>query len=203
LIRHHPSEATLLTYATGALSEALAIVTATHVRQCPACSRSVALLESVGGALLDEVSPVPLAADALDRLLLRCDETVPAPLPVLNPGLQVPLDRVALGRWWPIGPGMRWRPLRTAGAAWGGLILIQPGKGLPRHGHGGLELTCVLSGSFADSAGQYEPGDLSEPETDHDQPLVVIGSRPCLCVLASEGLILRGILGLAQRLLGR
>jgi putative transcriptional regulator len=193
LISHHPSEATLFAYATGTLPEALAIVAATHLRQCSTCRRSVAALENVGGALLDMTPPVPLADDALDRVLLRCGETPPAPPAVLNLGLPAPLDRVAMGGWW---------PLRVGGAAWGGLILIQPGRGFPRHGHAGLELTCVLAGRFADGAGQYEVGDLTEPETDHDDPPVVIGTQPCLCVLASEGMWMRGFLGLAQRMIG-
>ena len=91
------------------------------------------------------------------------------------PGLPPPLDRVPLGRWWPIGIGARWRPLQAEGAAWGGLILVQPGRALPRHGHEGLELTCVLKGAFADGSGLYGPGDLSEPQEDHDQPPVADG----------------------------
>ena len=47
---------------------------------------------------------------------------------------------------------------------------------MPRHGHEGLELTCVLSGSFADGTGAYYPGDLSEPVTDHDKPPLVTGT---------------------------
>ena len=203
MISHHPSEQTLLAYAAGTLPEALAIVTATHISQCPSCQRSLATLEATGGALLDELDPVPLSGDALDRLLARADEPAPPPPPVLNPGLPAPLDRVALGRWWPIGLGIRYRPLRTAGSAWGGLVLAQPGRALPRHGHAGLELTCILSGSFADATGAYVAGDLSEPLTDHDQPPLAIGSEPCFCIIASEGMRLRGLLGLAQRTIGR
>jgi putative transcriptional regulator len=203
LIRHHPSEATLVAYAAGTLPEALAIVVATHIGGCMACRRFSAVLEATGGALLDALPPVPLADDALDRLLSRIDELAPAPPPILNPGLPAPLDRVTLSRWWPIGRGMRWRALRASGTAWGGLILVQPGRALPRHGHAGLELTCVLSGSFADGAGRYEAGDLAESEADHDEPPVVIGARPCLCIIALEGLRLRGLLGLAQRVIGQ
>jgi putative transcriptional regulator len=202
LINHHPSETTIAAYTTGTLPEGLAIVAATHIARCPACHRSLATLEATGGALLDELAPVPLSSDALDRLLDRVDEPPPAAPPVLNPGLPAPLNRVALGRWWPIGPGMRYRPLRIGGAAWGGLVLGQPGRSLPRHGHEGLELTCILSGSYADGSGAYVAGDLSEPPGDHDEPPRVIGTEPCLCIIASEGIRLRGLLGLAQRMIG-
>lgn len=203
MIRHHPSEATLAAYAAGTLPEALAIVTATHLTHCSACRLTLKTLEATGGALLDELTPVPLAADALQRLLVRVGEPAPPPPPILNPELPAPLNRVAFGRWWPIGVGFRYRPLQTTGAAWGGLLMARPGRALPRHGHAGLELTCVLSGSFADASGEYGAGDLSEPTTDHDQPPVVIGLEPCLCIIASQGMRLRGLLGFAQRLIGQ
>jgi putative transcriptional regulator len=204
LITCHPSEASLLSYATGAMPEALALVLATHLAQCVECQRTTAAVEAVGGALLDASPPEPLAPsaldpEALDRLLDREYEPPPVP-PVLHAGLPAPLDRVPMGRWWPIGIGLRFRPLRVSGSAWGGLILGKPGQALPRHGHDGLELTCVLRGAFADTGRVYAAGDLAEPETDHDQPPVVVSTEPCLCVIASEGIRLRGLFGMAQRL---
>jgi putative transcriptional regulator len=203
VIHHHPSEATLAAYAAGTLPQALALVAATHLGRCATCRRSLRLLEATGGALLEELPPVPLPDNALGRLLDRLDEVPAPPPPVLNPDLPAPLNRVQLGRWWPVGFGKRYRPLQASGAAWGGLLLAMPGRSLPRHGHAGLELTCILTGAFADADGVYRAGDLSEPATDHDQPPVVIGAEPCLCVIASEGMRLRGVLGLAQRMVGR
>lgn len=202
MIRHHPTEQTLMAYATGTLPEALAIVNATHLSKCLLCQRALATLEATGGVLMDELSPVPLSGDALDRLFTRIDEPAPLPPPVLHPELPAPLNRVALGRWWPVGIGVRYRPLQTAGAAWGGLILAQPGRSMPKHGHKGRELTCILAGSFADGSGHYQAGDLSEAITDHDVPPTVTGHEPCLCIIASEGMHLRGLLGRVQRLIG-
>ena len=203
MIAHHPTEQTLLGYTTGALPEALAIVTATHIGHCRVCQNAVAILEATGGYLLDELDAVPLSGDALDRLLAMADDAAPAAPPILHPELPAPLNRVDLGAWWPVGFGVRYRPLRTSGTAWGGLILAQPGRSLPRHGHAGLELTCILSGSFVDGGGLYEAGDLSEPAADHDEPPRVTGNQPCLCIIASEGMRLRGLLGVGQRLIGR
>lgn len=200
---HHPSEATIAAYAAGTLPEALALVLATHLGQCAVCRRSLATLEATGGALLAEIPPVPLAAGALDKLLLRTDEVAPPPPPVLHPDLPAPLNRTKLGRWWPIGIGVRYRPLQTAGAAWGGLVLAQPGRSVPRHGHAGVELTCIVSGALADESGEYGAGDLAEPTTDHDHLPFVIGADPCLCIIASEGMHLRGLLGWAQRMFGK
>jgi putative transcriptional regulator len=203
VIVHHPSDPTVLAYAAGTLPEALAIVVGTHLGLCPVCRRTRDALEAIGGVLLDDLPPAALSDNALDRVLARVDEPVSVLPPVLNPDLPPPLNCILFGRWWPIGLGARWRPFRAEGGAWGGLILAQAGRALPRHGHEGLELTCVLSGAIADGTGVYAAGDLSEPEGDHDQPPVVVGSGPCLCVIASEGVRLRGVLGWTQRMMGR
>ncbi len=202
MITHHPTQTTLLAYAAGSLPQALGLVTATHLGACPACRRTLAALEAAGGAMLEDIEPVPMEAGALD--MLRSGRTVSAEPPaVLHADLPAPLNRVPAGRWWPIGPGLRWRPLRVPGGAWAGLLLAQPNRALPRHAHNGLELTCVLSGAFYDDSGIYQAGDLSEPEADHDRPPAVLGTTPCLCVIASEGMRFRGLLGLAQRAIGR
>jgi putative transcriptional regulator len=204
MIRHHPSETTLVAYASGSLPEALGLVLASHLVHCHICRDALAELEAVGGALLDGLPPAPLNQDPgmIDRLLARADTPLAAQPPVLNPDLDPPLNRVKMGRWWPIGRGIQWRPLRVTGGAWAGLIHAQPGRTLPSHGHDGLELTCLLTGAFRDDGDDYYAGDLSEPGGDHDHPPVVIGPEPCLCVIASEGMRLRGVLGLAQRMAG-
>jgi putative transcriptional regulator len=204
MIRHHPTEATLLAYAAGTLPEALGLVLATHLTHCPDCRDAVRTAEAAGGALLDSLPPAPMAVDAgvVDQVLARADLPGPLPPPVLNPDLAPPLNRVQLGRWWPISGGVRWRPLHVGGRAWGGLLLAQPGRRLPSHGHEGLELTCLLAGAFADGGEEYGAGDIAEPEADHDTPPVAIGGEPCVCIVASEGLRFRGLLGVAQRLGG-
>lgn len=181
------------------MSEGLAIVLATHLMQCSQCQRTLAEFEAIGGALLDTLPPVPLASGALDQLFDRPEQQT---CPVLNAALPPPLDRVPMRKWWPIGNGLRWRPLRVGGIAWAGLILAQPGRVFPRHGHSGIEFTCVLSGAFADGGYVYAAGDLDEPDANYDHPPMVVSAEPCLCVIASEGMRLRGVLGRAQRLFG-
>jgi putative transcriptional regulator len=202
VITRHPSDECLLAYAAGTLPEALAIVVATHLSRCAQCRQTLAVCEAAGGILLDELRPVSLSVNALETVLTRADEPAAVVPPVLNPDLPAPLDRIALGRWWPIGRGVRWRFLRTEGAACSGLVLVQPGRVLPPHGHVGRELTCVLSGAFADGGHLYRAGDFGEPDGDHNRPPAVVGAEPCLCVLASEGMRLRGLLGLGQRVIG-
>ncbi len=65
---------------------------------------------------------------------------------------------------------MKWRHYGTASeadlviAATGyraRLIRLKAGRGVPRHTHGGSELTVVLEGSFSDETGHYARGDLA------------------------------------------
>jgi putative transcriptional regulator len=204
MIAHHPSEATLTAYAAGSLPEGLALVVATHLVSCPVCQHLTRTLEAVGGVLLEDLPPSPMAADALALALARNERPVPARVPWPDePGLPPPLSRCLYGSWWRVGAGIRWRPLRVGGRAWAGLLQVAPGRSLPRHGHDGHELTCVLQGSFNDATGRYLVGDVAEPDGDDDHQPRVDSRDPCLCVIASEGLRLRGVLGLAQRLLGR
>jgi putative transcriptional regulator len=204
MIRHHPSDATVTAYAAGSLPEGLALVVATHLTACPACRRLGSTAESIGGVMLEDLPPAAMAADALDRVLARSEVPVPpAPPRPTEPGLPPPLDRCTFGAWWRLGGGIRWRPLQVGGGAWAGLLQLQPGRALPLHGHAGRELACVLSGAFIDGDGHYAAGDLAEPDTGADHQPRVDGSEPCLCVIAAEGVRLRGLLGLAQRLIGR
>ena len=71
---HHLDDALLLDYAAGAAAEAEALVVATHLTLCPVCRERLAELETIGGALFDEVPPVDLGPDVFDRLLARLDE---------------------------------------------------------------------------------------------------------------------------------
>ena len=100
------------------LPEALALIVATHLGRCVACREGLQTLEATGGALLADLAPVPLSVDALDRLLTRLDDPQPLPVPVLNPELPMPLNRVAFRRWWPVARGIRYRPFRASGSAW-------------------------------------------------------------------------------------
>lgn len=200
-VKHHPSDATLITYGAGSLGEGLSLVVATHLAACPQCRHKVAEIETMGGALLEDLAPAPLAADALERVLGRLDEPAPrrtprpAPRPAPPPGaliLPAPLDAylgpVTEDRWRRLAPGIRHievLPHRRGGGTLR-LLRIAPGTALPHHGHGGAELTLVLAGSYADETGRFGPGDVAEldEETDH-QPLADADVE-CLCLIATE-----------------
>ena len=198
----NPSEERLLAYAAGTLSPPEAVVVAAHLALRPANDAWVHRLQAVGGEFLEEAAPVALTDDALSHAmaLIETDAGEARPPAPLNdmPELPEPLRRYALGPWRWIGPGIRARDVHAPrdGACRVILLKIDPGRETPRHTHGGVELTCVLSGAYATETERFDVGDLEEadPEVLH-QPRVV-SETPCLCVVALDGEIrLEGWLG--------
>jgi len=191
-VRHHPSDATLLAHAAGTLPDGVALVVQTHLGLCATCRETALLAEAIGGAVLDELPPAEMAADALDRTLARLDEPAPTePPPAIRPeGLGWPeaLRTTTPGRWWWLAPGIRYRRLLPRTQAGGSLSMLRvaPGKALPHHGHRGLELTCVLEGSFTDQLGTFALGDVLEAEAGlHHRPVAGPG-QDCVCLLATD-----------------
>ena len=209
MIRHHPSDATLTAYAGGMLPEALGLVVAAHLYGRAACRETRAMAEAVGGAIMETLPPTPMTEDALALVLARAERPVPPPPPRLLPRgkgesslLPPPLDACSFGPWRRIAPGLRFRRLLAGERGIAGLLEAMPGKVLPLHSHTGLELTCVLGGSFVDGADRSAAGDLAEVDEGQPHRPEVDGSVPCLCIIATEGVRLHGLLGVAQRLLG-
>ncbi len=163
---HHPSEARLLDYASGALAEPPALLVATHLALCPRCRRAVAELEAVGGVLLDGLPPAPLGAGSLERTLARLDEPE-APAPPApgggDPALPQPLrgylgDGLDCLPWRRLGPLAEVRLLQDFPGFTTRLLWVAAGAAVPAHTHHGSELTLVLRGGFADERGQFRRG---------------------------------------------
>ncbi|HSG95973.1 MAG TPA: ChrR family anti-sigma-E factor, partial [Afifellaceae bacterium] len=95
------------------------------------------------------------------------------------------LDAVA---WKSVAPGVRKHAIRLSSRSASSLYMlnIAPGKTLPEHGHGGAEMTLILSGAYRDELGRFGPGDIADlDEHVEHQPLVEPG-EPCICVVATE-----------------
>jgi putative transcriptional regulator len=211
---HHPSEETLLRHAAGTLAAGPSLVVAAHLSGCAQCRAAVRLGEAIGGVLLADSPPAPMAADALDRALARLDEAVsiirhPSPVSELAPGVPMPaiLRGLTDGAWRWAAPGIGRIRLPVPGTAPGErvyLLRVAPGSTLPEHGHRGLEITCVLSGRFRDATGSYGPGDVAEMDAGADHQPVAEAGEACICLIATQGrLRMRGLLARAlQPLVG-
>ena len=95
LPEHHPSDATLLVYAAGALGEGLSLAVAGHLAFCSACRDAVGAGDAIGGALLDTLAPVGLSAAAHDAIANRLKAALPLPREPVNRNAA---DRDAAGR---------------------------------------------------------------------------------------------------------
>lgn len=207
-IRRHPSEATLVAYAAGTVWDAARPLIERHLELCAQCRTGLEWAEAVGGALLDELPPTPLAPGALDRVserlrgdagysarsALRASSAAEAEATVAPRGL-----RDVRLRW--LAPGVRHAVLlRGPKSGTLRLLRVKPGTALPRHTHRGAELTLVLEGAFTDETGRHGPGDLVEVEEEVSHRPMAEGPVDCVCLIAAEGRLRFG--GLLATLFG-
>jgi putative transcriptional regulator len=194
---HHPSEAYLLDYASGALREPMALLVASHLALCPRCRRETSELQAVGGALLEELPPEPVAGDSLSRLFARLDRADPdseravAEPPAVEPLLprplrdyvDGPLDRLTWRRFGPIAEA---RLLTSFAQFTTRLLKIEAGGAMPRHSHTGNELSLVLQGGFSDITGHYLRGDVCELDREIDHRPIADRDEDCLCLSVTD-----------------
>ena len=219
--RHHPPDEALVAYATGSSADADALAYACHVSLCADCSRRLAGLEAVGGALLDAGPVEPVPSDALDRALaaLETPAAGDGEEPALPPGVPLflapyrlpgPLARAlaALPRapgWRYAAPGVRMIDLRARPAAAGAtrvrLVAFKPGVTIPPHDHGGTEHIVVFTGAIEEGAQRFGRGDLATRERGERHEQRIAAGEPCIALVVNEGplvpLTLRGRLLLA------
>jgi putative transcriptional regulator len=201
-IKHHLDDATLMSMAAGALPEALATVAAAHIDSCPACRKRLNELDMLGGALLEDVTPVPLSDGLTERMAAhfrednvrsfpgsrvrarstQADGEVPKPLQKL---IGSSLDDL---NWRWLAPGVRQYSIDMPGESRGSLRLlrIKAGMRIPEHGHGGSELTLILRGAYHDRFGRFGPGDVADLDEDSEHEPRVDKDGECICVVATE-----------------
>lgn len=179
----HPTPAVLADYASGAMRPAFGAVVAAHLERCPECRKALTMLETLGGALIEDLPPTPvdearLAAvmDALDSVAAEAE-----------PEAATTLERIEFGREQPLAPGMS--VTKARGARGGDLLyklrLPAGTKTLP-HGHRGVEFTTVLTGAYNDAGVRYGPGDFCELDSGMDHQPEVTPDAECICLIASE-----------------
>lgn len=189
-ITHHVSDALLDAYVTGSLAHPFAVVVAAHLSLCDACRARTEAADMLGGALLDRIPPVAVSAGAQDRLLAALDYSPPPPRPVAASGIFPAPVMQSLGgqppKWRMLGGGIRQQILSAEADGSLRLLYIPPGRAVPEHSHGGMELTLVLQGSFSDSEGRFGTGDVEIADGDIDHQPVAGPEGPCICLAATD-----------------
>jgi putative transcriptional regulator len=200
----------VIAYAAGTLWEAARHVVQAHVSTCACCRTKVAVADAVGGALIEELPPTPLAPGAARRMWARLDNEPhaqatalpdaasgahPAVTPSSAAGSLEALHILSQARLRWLAPGVRHAVVR----AWPTgetlrLLRVRSGTALPTHSHQGAEMTLVLQGTFVDKTGTYTSGDLVEAEEDVCHQPIAEGPEDCVCLIASQGrLRFRGV----------
>jgi len=216
-------------YASGALSGPMRLLLDAQASVNPDVARQRAAADALSGVMLETVAPVPVRANALSEALAAIDaEEAGLGEASLKPGLgdhaarraaqaagkglseilglPAPVRDLALDRgasWQFAGPGVRTMTLIEDGGAKAELIRLEPGRGVPHHGHDGREFTLVLTGAFHDGLDRYGTGELcaADPDTEH-KPVAEPGAV-CIALAVTDGpLAFTGPLGWVQRALG-
>ena len=203
---HHLDDVTLMRFASGDLDEAFAVAIAAHLELCGECRTALRTAEACGGRLLELTDISQVSNTSFDHLRdhierneaivsqdrpatqtpKRRASTAETSLPKpLHRYVGTSLDEVA---WKTIAPGVLKRDitLSTTTANKLYMLKIAAGREMPEHGHGGAELTLVLSGAYQDKHGRFGRGDIADlDEHDEHQPKVE-GDRPCVCLVAAQ-----------------
>lgn len=206
-IKHHLSDALLMSYAGGGLNEAFSLVVATHVEMCDECRARLGAFEAVGGNVLDCSDVEPMTSVDLDATFALIDADAPKTNPfkvqrrkgVLPPALQeyVGGDLSAV-KWRSVGMGVRQAILPTSKEASVRLLHIPAGCAVPDHGHRGTELTLVLQGAFSDEFDHFGVGDLEIATEEDEHTPVAAEGLDCICLAATDAPIRFN--GLMQRI---
>ena len=197
---------------------------------CVEVARNRGDADRLAGVLLETIKPARLSDGALERALAAIDaeaagageagpltpeartnaqgrKAANAAGEALNELLRLPAGvrdaALESAGWTFAGPGVRSMELMREGSAKAELIRLEPGRGVPQHGHEGREFTLVLCGAFHDGREHYGAGDLcvADPEVHH-RPVAEEG-EVCIALAVTDGpLAFTGPLGWVQRALG-
>ena len=199
-IKHHPKSQSLALFAAGQMGEARAVVLATHLTLCKECRTAVRDFETLGGAVLETVDPVPMSNTAMEDFWSRAGEEIKiAPPPATNAandfdfGVALPLQRYLKGDldsviWKSSAPGLSQHIIKAQGYREGALRLlkIMPGTRIPKHTHDDGEFTLILRGAYEDELGEFGPGDFADLDDENTHTPYAIGDEPCICLVATN-----------------
>nr|WP_298689309.1 ChrR family anti-sigma-E factor [uncultured Dongia sp.] len=202
MITHHPTEEFMVAYAAGTLDEANSLAIAAHLTLCPTCRDEIAVYEALGATLVEELPEAVMAPQALAATLERVRHasrplaTVSSPLPSRHAPtssimLPAPLRHyvggdIGAAKWQVLGPGIHHMPLVASEGVTARLLRIAPGRAVFDHGHGGLELTLVLNGSYQSQGKRFTRGDLEVADENVNHRPVAGMEDVCICLAVTD-----------------
>jgi putative transcriptional regulator len=197
-VTHHPDSQFLNDYAAGSLPLAYSLCVAAHLAYCPQCRAQLNQLNSIGGALIEQLAPTQVSSRLLDRVMAQIDEQ---PVSVQHKGAAQPLIQahengsvpdvvsklahcdIQSLQWTRVNKAMSYARLATGDRRHeAALYNIRAGGRIPQHRHTGTEITLVLRGAFSDHAGVYRDGDFVVREHEYCHAPTATLDDNCLCL---------------------
>lgn len=183
-------------HAAGRLPEPVAMVVATHLSLSPSSRRLYDGFNEVGGVLLEGVEPSPMAISSFARISALLDDRAldeertgrllgrssrwPSPLS------DYVADQLPEDRWRHFGSGSELE-IETGSLDFRvRLIRVKAGRAVPKHTHGGFEVTVVLEGAYRDQFGRFGPGDIEIADGDIDHQPIAEPERDCYCLAVTD-----------------
>lgn len=193
----------LLDYAAGSAPEAVSVLVAAHLELCAQARATLARLEAVGGALLEELPPAGLSPASIETVFAKLDglaQETPAPAApssvvprALAPYLPDGLDGLT---WKNAGRGFEEASLGRRGRHTMSLLRARDGGRVPTHTHTGTEFLLVLDGAFRDERALYSRGEVCVGDADTLHTPTVDRGTHCLCLVVDDGSVrLPGLMG--------
>ncbi len=190
-ITHHLPENLIIAYAACRLGHAFSVAVAAHVSLCMECRARLAAHEHAGGAVLEALPKETVSHELKLRTMAELSAPARVGLPPpehagIYPGAVMAALKGRPPRWRALGAGIRQCILTEDLEGSLRLLHIPPAQGVPDHGHGGLELTLVLQGSFSDETGRFGAGDIQVATEDMAHSPIAGGGMPCVCLAATD-----------------
>ncbi len=185
-------DALLAGYAAGALSHPQHVLVASHLALKADNRAFVASLERLAATELEQSEAAPVAnrsrrlADIFmseDDQRAERDGTAFLPEPLAR-FIAMPYETLP---WRSVIPGLKEVQFDHRPGCEASMLWIRAGRAMPAHTHPGIEATLVLKGSFQDSTGCYERGDISVVDSDVDHKPVAGSDEDCICFAVSDG----------------
>lgn len=196
MISKHPDPQILVEYSSGTLALAPSIAVTTHLQLCGTCHGASGSLNQLGGEMIERAEATPVSEDLLEKVLANINEG-----PVTDAGRNslrsTVVDDVAHAlpnyvrallpqgslHWQFLSPSLRVATL-SVGEEENELALhrIKAGGKAPVHNHRGQEITVVLTGTFSDEDGIYQPGDFIVRQPGEVHRPMAAQNEECICL---------------------
>lgn len=199
MVNRHPEPDLLVEYTSGSLGIAPCISVTAHLQYCKHCKDSVESLGDIGGALLASSEVVPVSDGLFDSILEEVEtgcelNAVEEPreqcLDAISTQLPEFVQRLLPGEelnWRRLSQSLKVAPISVGEQDYEvALHRIDAGGKAPEHDHRGREITVVLTGSFSDEDGVYQPGDFLVREPGDTHRPFATRNEDCICLSVLE-----------------